>query len=557
MAARSWSIQACLAAGMETPKVVCQPVPARPSRDSEAATPMTPSHPSSPARKIRHVSHSKAIEPRGSPQRGFASFQTNPVQNGTAFRPAMAQQVGDQQIQKKNMAAAPLVQRPLVVTNSVLWTLECIFANGVHLNTLPKERRTVVHRAENSDDGVPTQRVGRLFQQFFFDSLVKAEEDRDTVGREHFQIWAEDAEQQPVVGGNSARANNSARAAGRRLCAFYLTNYSPNGTAVNGRVLNAGGQQIRLHGGDTIAFSRRPSADGNCTERALAPFLELRFDLSGSVLGDAPLLTTRVKSVAQLLQCATPSAGPVTERGIVSPPYSPVRSLSAARGGFGVSRSLGPRSGRKCDEGVRASLFLPCAGTEANAGGGVSFLGQEPQPLFALELGGAAVRGGLAAKDRRIVHGPPRSAGGGPCPPLLLGRTQQPHFWQTVLSAEAFNALSRHHLQIEVSGEGSPRSSAVFHARNLSEAYPIRVCSCANPEDFEAVRPLAVGERSPLAHGNIIVLNPSHGSSVKLLFLDLAVHGSLPSKGLSATARVRKPTVILYHQTMANPQQPD
>jgi len=366
-----------------------------------------------------------------------------------------------------------------------------------------------------------------------------------------------------------------------------LTNYSPNGTSVNGRVLNRGGQQIRLHGGDTIAFARRMSADSNCTARTLVPFLELRFDLSGSVLGDAPLLPKRVRPVNQLLQCETPCAGPVTERGMCSTPYAPVRGISAARGGsprspvrgisatrvgsprlpvrgisatrggLGASRSVTPLASRECDEAIRASVLLPCGGTEANAGGGVSFLGQEPQPLFALELGGAAVRGGLAAKDRRIVHGPPRSAGCGPCPALLLGRTQQPNFWQKVLSAEAFNALSRHHLQIEASGEGSPRTSAVFHARNLSEAHPIRVCRCANQEDIEAVRPLAVGERSPLAHGNIIVLNPSHGSSVKLLFLDLTVHGLLPRKGLSATATVRKPTVILYHQAMANPQQPD
>jgi len=546
MAARAWSMQACATASRESPKVVCQPARAQPSRDWEASTPLTPSRPSRPARQVRHVSRSNATQPAGHPHRVFAPGQGNLVQHGAAIRPAMPQHMGDQ---GKILAVAPPVQRPVVITRSVLWTLECIFANDVQLNTLPQESRAVVHRAENSNDGLPTQRVGRLFQQVFFERLVKAEEDRDIVGREHFQIWAEDAEQQPMNGSITARS-------GRRLCAFYLTNYSPNGTAVNGTVLNAGGQQIRLHGGDTIAFARRVSADGSCTARTLAPFLELRFDLSGSVLGDAPLLTKRVRSVNQLLQCATPSAGPVTQRGGCSTPYSPVRGISAARGGLGASRSVDPLVSRECDEAVRASV-LPCAGTQANAGGGVSFLGQEPQPLFALELGGAAVRGGLAAKDRRIVHGPPRSAGGGPCPPLLLGRTQQPNFWQKVLSVEAFNALSRHHLQIEVSGKGSPRSSTVFHARNLSEAHPIRVCSCANLEDIEAVRPLALGERSPLLHGNIIVLNPSHGSSVKLLFLDLTVHESLPRIGLSATATVRKPTVILYHQAMANPQQPD
>mmetsp|Transcript_71739 Transcript_71739/g.138638 ORF Transcript_71739/g.138638 Transcript_71739/m.138638 type:complete len:552 (+) Transcript_71739:73-1728(+) len=551
MAARLWSMQACTTVTREAPKVACQPVVCvQPSRDVEALTaltPLTPSPPSrlpKPDRQIRQISRRKVVQSTGHAKRAFAPAQRGPLKHGTAISPAAPQKVSDQP--GKVVVVSP-PRRPLVIAKPVLWTLECIFANGMQLNTLPKESRVVAHRRETSNDSLPTQRVGRLFQQSFFDSLVMAEEDRDIVAREHFQIWAEEAEQQPSAGSNTARL-------GRRLCAFYLTNYSPNGTSVNGRVLNGGGQQIRLHGGDTIAFARRTSVDGNCTARTLAPFLELRFDLSGSILGDAPLLTRRVPSVS-LLQCETPSAGPVTERGSGSTPYSPEHGLPVVRRSLGASRSLGPLGSRECDEAVRASALLNCADIEANAGGGVSFLGVEPQPLFALELGGAAVRGGLAAKDRRIVHGPPRSAGGGPCPPLLLGRTQQPKFWQNVLSAEAFNALSRHHVQIEVYGEGSPRSSAVFHARNLSEAQPIRICSSASLEDIEAVRPLAVGERSPLAHGNIIVLNPSHGSSVKLLFLDLTVQGSLPNKGLSAT--VRKPTLLLYHQTMANPQQPD
>eukprot|EP00927_Polykrikos_kofoidii_P077937 TRINITY_DN7481_c0_g2_i2.p1 TRINITY_DN7481_c0_g2~~TRINITY_DN7481_c0_g2_i2.p1 ORF type:complete len:468 (-),score=75.72 TRINITY_DN7481_c0_g2_i2:339-1742(-) len=67
-------------------------------------------------------------------------------------------------------------------------------------------------------------------------------------------------------------------------CHFFLTNYSVNGTIVNGTHLQKRGEQIPLHSGDIIAFARLiSSGDGY----VLAPFLEFRFDLSGSILTDA------------------------------------------------------------------------------------------------------------------------------------------------------------------------------------------------------------------------------------------------------------------------------
>merc|ERR1719163_2286021 len=104
-------------------------------------------------------------------------------------------------------------------------------------------------------------------------------------------------------------------------------------------------------------------------------------------------------------------------------------------------------------------------------------------PLFVLEVGGPAVRRGAAPELRRIVHGVPTYTEElALCPPLLLGRAQQSGFWQRLLCDEAYNSLSRQHLQIEVCGaiNGTPSDGyddIEFCVRNLSDLNPIRVCA--------------------------------------------------------------------------------
>merc|ERR1719453_2680241 len=104
-------------------------------------------------------------------------------------------------------------------------------------------------------------------------------------------------------------------------------------------------------------------------------------------------------------------------------------------------------------------------------------------PLFVLEVGGPAVRPGAAAELRRIVHGvPTHTEEFEMCPPLLLGRAQQSGFWQRLLCDEAYNSLSRQHLQIEVysgssSGKDGSEEEVDFCVRNLSDLNPIRVCT--------------------------------------------------------------------------------
>jgi len=184
---------------------------------------------------------------------------------------------------------------------------------------------------------------------------------------------------------------------------------------------------------------------------------------------------------------------------------------------------------------------------------GTSFVGVEMTPLFVLEVGGPAVRHGAAPELRRIVHGvPTHTDEASLCPSLLLGRAQQSGFWQRLLSDEAYNSLSRQHLQIEVRGDVLEGSDDVqFCVRNLSDLNPIRVC--ARVEDgFDAYPPLAKGELRDISHGDTIVANPSKDHMLWLVFehlssskLELSEMGeALPRAyaGGSAVQQDRRPT---------------
>ncbi|CAJ1339323.1 unnamed protein product, partial [Effrenium voratum] len=67
-------------------------------------------------------------------------------------------------------------------------------------------------------------------------------------------------------------------------CTFFLTNYGTVGTIVDGVMLDARGQEARLHNGSVIGLLGRVIVEGG--EMKL-PFLEFRFGLEGSVLEDA------------------------------------------------------------------------------------------------------------------------------------------------------------------------------------------------------------------------------------------------------------------------------
>merc|ERR1712050_33420 len=125
----------------------------------------------------------------------------------------------------------PACSKPM---RSVLWTLECIHSLGTNLGSLTKEQRSLVNYHERSGPLLVTLRVGRLFQEDFFNLAVRDEEARSAVSREHFQIWADEVPRDNWRGASDF---------GGIPCSFFLTNYSVNGTVVNGKHLRMKGEQ--------------------------------------------------------------------------------------------------------------------------------------------------------------------------------------------------------------------------------------------------------------------------------------------------------------------------
>lgn len=376
----------------------------------------------------------------------------------------------------------------------LLWTLECVRSDGTNLSGLSKEQRSLVHRQEPGGPLLATLRVGRLFQDEFFRTIVRDEDALGAVSREHFQIWADEVQ-------------TEAPAPGAVPCTFHFTNFSAHGTIVNGNFLRERGEQVPLHSGDSIELAR-PVGDG------VGPmaFMEFCFDLTGSILRDADLFGSeesrsrtgapqrpqqlqakRADPPKVALQATLPKQTPLPNHSINSTPVP--------------SRPLPP-----------AAADAAAAGISAESS--VGFVGN---PAFALEVGGTALRDGAMAAQRRIVHGP--RAVGEACLPLVLGRSHQWTFWQNLLIDEAFQGLSRQHLQIEASEVAvSGTDALVFHVRNLSERSPITVTSSME-DNSSGNRPLEKDQRRLLHHGDLITINPNRGRTLWLVFRDLTLAG--------------------------------
>lgn len=221
----------------------------------------------------------------------------------------------------------------------------------------------------------------------------------------------------------------------------------------------------------------------------------------------------------------------------------------------------GAASGHPGSELPNPAPFAPPGGEGCGTPGFVSTGPLGIEPFFALEVGGTAVREGIASEHRRILHGPPltmvapvatgsssksedpkENSASAPCPPFLLGRAQQSGFWQRLLVEEAFHALSRQHLQIEVSeerGSGAP----LFFVRNLSERNPIRVCGSL--EDAESSPALARDQRRPLSCGDVIMVNPNRGSTLWLVFRDMMARKAMPRQGVETGKAATKGDEVL------------
>jgi hypothetical protein len=359
-----------------------------------------------------------------------------------------------------------------------------------------------VHRHEPGGPLLTTLRVGRLFQEAIFSVLVPDEEARSAVSREHFQIWADEM-CAPSVG--------SSPPAGGIPCYFFLTNFSVNGTHVNGKHYQGRGDQVQLHGGDIIAFKKNVPTDEGV---ALASFLEFRFELSGSILADADAPAPAVvKSDAN---------NPADVEVSVLEQRSAARRLTkVAQTDLNVDSYL-PNP---------ISSVIPSNPYES----ATSFLMEPFEPLFVLEAGGTAVRADLQPEHRRITHGSPQRRAGGEelaCPPLILGRAHQQDFWSRLLTDEAFNSLSRQHLRIDACDDRLAGRLSTFYVQNLSARNPIRITSSQQLglEDILQFgsQPLEFEERQVLNHSDVITLNPNVACSLWLVFVDVSQRQYVP-----------------------------
>jgi len=162
------------------------------------------------------------------------------------------------------MVAAPQDQAPVPV-QSLLWSLVCEIAEGAGLNP----RLVLPHYG----DKAPTcLTVGRALQEDLFTSALRNEENLMMVSREHFKIWAEP---EPL-------ANAEAVETGTLPYAFFLENLALNWTSVNGQLLMGAGACARLHNGDLVALGQSHATAAGGVR--YAPFIQFRFDLTGSAL---------------------------------------------------------------------------------------------------------------------------------------------------------------------------------------------------------------------------------------------------------------------------------
>lgn len=345
----------------------------------------------------------------------------------------------------------------------ILFTLECIFSEGISLHDVPREQRLIVHRLDSEDDAVtcaplPPLRVGRIFQTALFDVLVPDDGPRSTISREHFQVWAEEVPDQSDPG------------RGHVACSFSLTNFSGNGTHINDDHLKARGERSILHDGDIITLTRSVTGpDGTYQAR----FITFRFDLSESCICEAEWFDDEDST-----------------------------------------RSVG--------SGPDVTLSQDCLPNRTGDLDRSSFC--EGDLAFVLEVCGPAVHEEVPLEQRRIAYSPPLeddSLQPHLYSSLIVGRAHQLNFWQEVLHNEAFNTLSRQHFEVQTWRNVSREVPFSFLVRNLSDVNPIHVRG--GPEETTEDPPvmLAKGEQRHLLDGDEILLNIDQEHTFWIIFCDL------------------------------------
>eukprot|EP00434_Breviolum_minutum_P001801 symbB.v1.2.001594.t1/scaffold88.1/size340390/29 len=346
------------------------------------------------------------------------------------------------------------VRRPRTIAY-LAWTLECVMSKGDKLDKLAKDQKNLMHRREEGKP-VPTMRFGRLFDEEFLNLVLPDDKFYyHQVSREHFQIWAEEW---PSSLFDCASPHS-----------IRLTNYATVGTSVDDLVLDERGQQAILHDGSKIGLLGCVIVDG---KQERVPFLEFRFNLGSSI--------TDVDVGYESILGRMPAEMPFEGRAL---PHDRHEDNEFEPEGLGIA--------------------VP---------GGISFAGDDVEPVFILEVGGTAVRAGSTRAQLRVLHGPRKSACAAapgcevPCPPLVLGSAQA-GFWRRILDDKAIlSLLEPEHLMIE---EAQAEAERCFYVSKL----PLRVEG--PPEDNTR------GEddgKWALHHGDTILLSLSKGTSMWMNF---------------------------------------
>lgn len=191
------------------------------------------------------------------------AFVRMPVVQTVPLQPAMMLAQPAMMLQQQQ-------QQQQVAKVMPLWSLRCVLAEEKSFST--QDALAIIQWHEIGSSLSTTLRVGRLFQEEFFNKVAPGSS--SLVSREHFQIWAEPLNMPGVLEPSTACIP----------CAFFLTNFSSNGTIVNDVHLTGSRFQMPIHSGDSIAIPRL-AIEGDCAQPK--PLIQFMFDLSGSILQDA------------------------------------------------------------------------------------------------------------------------------------------------------------------------------------------------------------------------------------------------------------------------------
>jgi len=379
---------------------------------------------------------------------------------------------------------APSSMPPLLSTGLNLFRLELTFSEGMSLEDVGFEKRSIVHVLPPQDMNaltlhsvkLPCLHIGRVHQSNLFDNLVVGTAARSTVSREHFRICVEKSAEQQL---DDDKTN----------CTIYLENCSGNGTHVNNHYLTGRGDRAVLHHGDCITLSRTGmGADGSPYQARILQFAFLlpsdsclREDLEEDYEDeeDAEGWDDDYSDASEDSECSSTQL-PRPSGGL---PRGPLHQSALDLGGY-----------------------------------------RDGDLAFVLEVCGQAVRYQVPVEQRRIAYAPPpRECEDMPrlFNSLVIGRAHQLDFWQEVLRDGAFNTLSRQHFEIQTWRSPGAVAPFSFLVRNLSDVNPVHVRS--GPEETAEDPPslLQRGEQRHLLDGDEIVLNIDQEHTFWLIFRDL------------------------------------